>query len=119
MQDPVACALVVDDDPALRMLCRVNLQIEGFAVREAATVEEAEAALADERPDVVLLDVHLNAEQTTGLLERLRSNGIPVVLVTGSVDIDDYRDRADAVLAKPFDPRALVEVAQRLAGVVT
>lgn len=119
MQDHVARALVVDDDPALRMLCRVNLQIEGFAVREASTVAEADAAVVAERPDVVLLDVHLNAEQTTGLLERLRGDGIPVVLVTGSVDIDEYRDRADAVLAKPFDPRVLVDVAQRLAGVVT
>lgn len=119
MHDPVARALVVDDDPALRMLCRVNLQIEGFAVREAASVAEADAAVADERPDVVLLDVHLNAEQSMGLLDRLRRDGIPVVLVTGSVDIDEYRHRADAVLAKPFDPRALVEVAQRLARVAT
>jgi DNA-binding response OmpR family regulator len=119
MQDPVAQALVVDDDPALRMLCRVNLEVEGFAVREAATVAEAEAAIEAGRPDVVLLDVHLSAEQTTGLLERLRAEGIPVVLVTGSVDIDDYRDRADAVIAKPFDPRVLVETARRLAKVAT
>jgi DNA-binding response OmpR family regulator len=119
MQDPVARALVVDDDPALRMLCRVNLQLEGFAVREAGTLAEAEAALAEERPDVVLLDVHLNAERTGSLLERLRADGIPVVLVTGSVDIGEYRNRADAVLAKPFDPRALVEIAQRLGGVAT
>jgi DNA-binding response OmpR family regulator len=119
MQDPVARALVVDDDPALRMLCRVNLELEGFAVREAGTLAEADAAVAEERPDVVLLDVHLNAERTSELLERLRADGIPVVLVTGSVDIDDYRGRADAVLAKPFDPRTLVEVAQRLGGVVT
>ena len=49
MQDYVARALVVDDDPALRMLCRVNLQIEGFAVREAATVAEADAALAADK----------------------------------------------------------------------
>jgi DNA-binding response OmpR family regulator len=119
MQDPVARALVVDDDPALRMLCRVNLQLEGFAVREAGTLAEAEAALAEERPDVVLLDVHLNAERTGTLLERLRTDGIPVVLVTGSVDIGEYRDRADAVLAKPFDPRALVEIALRLGGVAT
>jgi len=117
MQDTVARALVVDDDPALRMLCRVNLQLEGFDVREAGTLAEAEAAVADERPDVVLLDVHLNAERTGDLLARLRADGIPVVLVTGSVDIDEYRGRADAVLAKPFDPRVLVEIAQRLGGV--
>jgi DNA-binding response OmpR family regulator len=117
MSASVLRALVVDDDAALRMLCRVNLELEGFAVREAATVAEAEAALAEERPDVILLDVHLGGEQTHRLLERLRSDGLRVALVTGSVDITDYRDAADAVLAKPFDPRALVETARQLATI--
>lgn len=115
MQEPRVRALVVEDDPALRMLCRVNLELEGFAVREAATVGEAEAAIAAERPDVVLLDVNLGGEQTNDLLANIRASGIPVALVTGSVDIDDYRDRADAVLGKPFAPQTLVETARRLA----
>jgi len=117
MQEPLARALVVDDDAALRMLCRVNLELEGFAVREAATVVEAEAAIAAERPDVVLLDVHLGGEQTHDLLARIRADGIPVALVTGSVDMHDYRDSADAVLGKPFVPQTLVETARRLARV--
>jgi DNA-binding NtrC family response regulator len=117
MREPLASALVVDDDAALRMLCRVNLELEGFAVREAATVAEAEAAIAAERPDVVLLDVHLGGEQTHDLLARIKAGGIPVALVTGSVDINDYRDIADAVLGKPFLPQTLVETALRLARV--
>ncbi|HEV7640212.1 MAG TPA: response regulator [Gaiellaceae bacterium] len=117
MQEPRTRALVVEDDAAMRLLCRVNLELEGFAVREAATLAEAEAALAAERPDVVLLDVHLGGEQTLELLARIRADGIPVALVTGSVDIHDYRDSADAVLAKPFDPQTLVETALRLARV--
>jgi DNA-binding response OmpR family regulator len=117
MQEPVVRALVVDDDAALRMLVRVNLELEGFAVREATTVAEADAAIAVERPDVVLLDVHLGGEQTHDLLSRIRAAGIPVALVTGSVDIHDYRDSADAVLGKPFVPQALVETARRLARV--
>jgi DNA-binding response OmpR family regulator len=117
MKQPLARALVVDDDAALRLLCRVNLELEGFAVREAATVAEAEAALAAERPDVVLLDVHLRGEQTHDLLARIRADGIPVALVTGSVDMSDYRDSADAMLAKPFVPEMLVETARRLARV--
>jgi DNA-binding response OmpR family regulator len=117
MQEPLARALVVDDDAALRLLCRVNLELEGFAVREAATIAEAEAALAAERPDVVLLDVHLGGEESHDLLARIRAAGIPVALVTGSVDIRDYRDSADAVLGKPFVPQTLVETARRLARV--
>ncbi|MCW2963489.1 MAG: hypothetical protein JWO17_741 [Actinomycetia bacterium] len=119
MEEPLTRALVVDDDAALRLLCRVNLELEGFAVREAATLAEAEAALAAERPDVVLLDVHLGGEQTHELLARIRADGIPVALVTGSVDIHDYRDTADAVLGKPFEPQTLVETALRLARVAT
>jgi DNA-binding response OmpR family regulator len=117
MQEPLARALVVDDDAALRLLCRVNLELEGFAVREAATLAEAEAAIAAERPDVILLDVHLGGEQTYDLLAQIRAAGIPVALVTGSVEINDYRDSADAVLGKPFVPQMLVETARRLARV--
>ena len=109
-------ALVVDDDDALRMLCRVNLELDGFSVREAASVDEADAAVAAERPDVVLLDVHLGGEESTDLMERLRAVGIPVALVTGSADMHDLTG-ADAVIAKPFEPRELVDVARRLARV--
>jgi DNA-binding response OmpR family regulator len=109
-------ALVVDDDASLRLLCRVNLELEGFSVREAATLQDAEDAVDAERPDVVLLDVHLGADESTSLLEWLRAAGIPVALVTGSADLRDL-GAADAVLAKPFEPRELVEVARRLARV--
>ena len=46
MQAQTPTALVVEDDAALRMLVRVNLELEGFAVEEAGTLDEAEAALA-------------------------------------------------------------------------
>ena len=117
MQAQTPTALVVEDDAALRMLVRVNLELEGFSVRDAGTLEEAEAALAGWRPDVVLLDVHLDGRETLGLLSRLRADGVPVALVTGSVDVDEYRDAADAVLSKPFQPQALIGIARRLARV--
>jgi DNA-binding response OmpR family regulator len=117
MRGPRPLALVVDDDAAIRMLIRVNLELEGFDVVEAGTVEETEAAVRRARPDVVLLDVHLGGQETLGLLARLRADGLPVALVTGSVDVDEYRTSADAVLPKPFTPQDLVAVARRLARV--
>jgi DNA-binding response OmpR family regulator len=112
-------ALAVDDDAALRMLMRVNLELEGFEVIEASTIEEADEAARNARPDVVLLDVHLGGQETRSLLARFRAAGIPVAIVTGSVDIDEFRTSADAVLPKPFMPQALVELARRLAKVRT
>jgi DNA-binding response OmpR family regulator len=117
MQASPPRALVVDDDAALRLLSRVNLELDGFEVAEAATLAEAEAVLGETRPDVVLLDVHLIGEQTDRLLARLRGDGIPVALVTGSVDVEKYRDSADGVLTKPFAPQDLVDLARRLAKV--
>src|SRR5579884_1572802 len=113
-----ATVLVVDDDPSLRTLSRVLLELEGFSVREAASLEEAESALAEERPAVVLLDVHLCSAASDPLFDRLRADGIPVAAVTGSADTSSYADRADATLMKPFEPAALVDLARRLAGSV-
>jgi len=117
MQGVQARALVVDDDAALRMLCRVNLELDGFVVDEAATLGAADEAIERARPDVVLLDVHLGSTDSSELLVRLRRDGIPVALVTGSVDADEYRDRADAIITKPFQPTTLIETARRLARV--
>jgi DNA-binding response OmpR family regulator len=110
-------ALVVDDDDALRVLVRVNLELEGFEVREASTLAAAEAAVRAGGLDVVLLDVHLGGTDTHTLRDRIRAIGVPVALVTGSADVDEYRGQADAVLPKPFDPQTLVQVARRLARV--
>jgi DNA-binding response OmpR family regulator len=112
-------ALVVDDDAALRMLMRVNLELDGFAVTEAETIDEARRAAAGARPDVVLLDLHVGREDSSSLLRELRAAGVRVAVVTGSADVDDYRDVADGVLEKPFEPSSLLELARRLARVAT
>jgi DNA-binding NtrC family response regulator len=116
MGGAAATVLVVDDDHGLRTLSRIVLELEGFVVREASSLEEAEAALDAARPDVVLLDVHLGPRASDELFTRLRADGIPVVAVTGTADISEYRDHADATLIKPFDPAALVEMVKRLAS---
>ena len=111
--------LIVDDERSLLMTLAANLELEGFDVAEAATVHDADASVRDQRPDVVLLDVHLGGVASHDLLARLRAEGLPVALVTGSVDVEEYRTSADAVVAKPFVPQELVEIARRLARVGT
>jgi DNA-binding NtrC family response regulator len=108
--------LLVEDDPSLRLLCRVNLELDQFDVREAATIEAARAAVEERRPDVVFLDVHLDGVASDELLDELRGSGIPVVVVSGSADVDEYRGRAVEVLGKPFEPRDLVAAAKRHSG---
>jgi two-component system, OmpR family, response regulator len=107
--------LVVEDDPSLRLLYRVNLELESYRVEEAATSAAARSAVAAERPSLVFLDVRLEAEDSDMLLDELRRAAIPVVLVSGVADVDRYRGRATEVLAKPFEPQALTDVARRLA----
>jgi DNA-binding response OmpR family regulator len=108
-----ASILIVEDDAALRMVCRVTLELERFRVREAGAVDEARAAVADERPALVFLDVHLGPTASDVLLEELRADGIPVVIVSGTSELDDYVGRASDIIGKPFDPARLVAAARR------
>ncbi len=112
--------LVVDDDPSIRLLCRINLELEGFRVREAATLDEARAALDEGDVAVVLLDVHVGREDGLALLDEVRERrpGLPVALLTGTSEVDaPLRERADAVLAKPFTLDQLGATVRRLASV--
>lgn len=108
--------LVVDDEPAIRLLCTVNLGLAGYEVREAGSVDQARAALADGEVAAVFLDVHLGSERTEALLEELRAAGIPVAVVTGSTDLSVYQGSADAVLSKPFSIADLEAIAAGLTG---
>jgi DNA-binding response OmpR family regulator len=105
--------LIVEDDPAIRFLCRVNLELEGFSVSEATTLDEAREAVSVSPPCVVFLDVHLGGDSCDPLLDELRAGSVPVVLVTGIADPGRYSMRAAEMLPKPFEPAALVAAARR------
>jgi DNA-binding response OmpR family regulator len=94
--------LVVDDDASIRMLCRLNLELDGWSVREAATLAQAREQLVPEGVDVVLLDMHVGAENGVEFLRELRRErpGLKVAMLTGSDDLQDID--ADAVISKPF-----------------
>ena len=112
MHGPGVSVLVVEDDASLRFLSRVNLELEGFRVREASTLAEARSALAAERPSGVFLDVRLGGELSDQLLEELTADGIPVVLVSGADDLAALGESAAAVLAKPYLPEQLISAAR-------
>jgi DNA-binding NtrC family response regulator len=112
--------LVVDDEPSIRLLCRVNLELDGHEVLEAESLATARAALAEGDIDVVVLDVHLRGERSDALVAEChaRRPPIPVVLVTGSVDISHPGlSDADAILPKPFELDALLSTVRAFAEV--
>lgn len=109
--------LVVDDEASLRLLCRVNLELEGLDVLEAGTLGDARRLLEQERIDLVLLDVHIAGQDGRDLLDELRARdaGVRVVMLTGSVDVTSGRlSAADRVVAKPFEPMRLVETVREV-----
>ena len=110
--------LVVDDEPSIRLLCRVNLELDGHEVLEAHSLATARAALAEEDVDLLVLDVHLHRERSDVLVGEChaRRPPIPVVLVTGSVEITDSGlSDADAILPKPFELDELLSTVRKLA----
>jgi DNA-binding NtrC family response regulator len=109
--------LVVDDEPAIRLLCRINLELEGYEVVEAGTLAEARAAIEAGDVSVVLLDLRVGHESGRTLLEELRSRvpPMPVALVTGSAELHPSGDgTADATLVKPFTIDQLVRTVRTL-----
>jgi DNA-binding NtrC family response regulator len=114
---PAQHVLVVDDDASIRLLCRINLELEGWTVREAATLAEAREQLHDGAVVVTLLDVHVGAESGVDFLDELRREHprMPVAMLTGSVGTPTVDEAdADAVVTKPFTLDQLSETVRTL-----
>ena len=110
--------LIVDDDASLRLLCRVNLELDGYNVLEAPSVAAAEAAVVSDVVDLFLLDVHIGADDGLALMRSLRDreHTAPVVLFTGSAQLDSATIReADGIVPKPFRLEQLLDVVRELA----
>jgi DNA-binding response OmpR family regulator len=109
----MAHILVVDDEPAIVTVVRERLERDGFAVRSAASGEEALAHIDADPPDLIVLDLMLPGIDGFEVLRRLRSRGgtVPVIVLTArDEDVDKIVGLelgADDYLVKPFDPREL------------
>jgi CheY-like chemotaxis protein len=120
--------LIVDDDPVMRTLCAISLNISGLVVREAPDGETALARARSECPDLVLTDVKMPGldgfELAQALRDDVRTRQVPLIFLSGETGKGN-RARADelgalAYVTKPFDPStlaSLVEVALSRPGV--
>jgi two-component system response regulator MprA len=103
----VSTILVIDDDPHIRASLRRTLSFEGYRVREAADGIDALTSVAEERPELVILDLMLPGMDGIELCRRLRQeDDVPVLMLTARERTGDRVKGLDAgaddYLIKPF-----------------
>jgi putative two-component system response regulator len=115
--------LVVEDDPDVRSVMTDGLLSLGYAVRTAASAEDALIALEKAEPDLVVTDVHMGAMSGVELCARIKSDPrwalLPVVIVTAVTDLEarvaGLAAGADDFFAKPFE---LLEMRARVGALL-
>ena len=118
----MARILVIDDEPDVLLLCRVNLSHAGYQVLEALDGWSGMELARAERPDLIILDLMLPGMDGMAVLRELaddeRTRSIPVLMLTAKTQLED-RERcrdagAAAFLTKPFSPVRLTELVETL-----
>jgi len=106
--------LIVEDDPDLRYLFRISLALAGFQVREASDGYQALAALEDETPAAIVLDLGLPRVSGFLVLEEIAARedmrGLAVIVVTG-LNVGEQRNTI--LLRKPVEPPELIQTVRR------
>jgi CheY-like chemotaxis protein len=116
--------LVVDDDPQVLKLLRLNFELEGYDVVSATNGEEALELVRGDSPDVVVCDVMMPGIDGLEVVRRLRAHPdtvtLPLVVVSAKAQRADVSEGlrlgADAYVTKPFDPIELLQVVADLLG---
>jgi len=114
MSDPTI--LIVDDEPAIRDMIGITLDLAGFASITAETAHQAHVAIVDSRPDLVLLDWMLPGGSGIELARRLKRDeltaALPIIMLTAKTSEDNKVQGLDVgvddYITKPFSPRELV-----------
>ena len=109
---PQPTLLVVDDEPAVRRVLSMRLQLAGYRVVCAEDGEEALEKFAAEQPDLVVLDVMMPKLDGFAVCRRLRAeSAVPIVFLSS---LDAIAEKvaaldlgADDYLSKPFSPKEL------------
>ena len=102
--------LIVEDEEALTLLLRYNLEAEGYAVETAGRGDEADLLLKERSPDLVILDWMLPGLSGIELCRRLRARpetkGLPIIMLTArgeeSERVRGLATGADDYIVKPF-----------------
>lgn len=111
-----ATVLIVEDEPAIRELLRVNLNQAGHTTIEASSAEQAGAAILKALPDLILLDWMLPGASGIELARKLKSGehtkSVPIIMLTARGEEQDkvagLETGADDYITKPFSPRELL-----------
>jgi two-component system phosphate regulon response regulator PhoB len=114
--------LVVEDEPDLLALVRINLEQAGFEVETAENGNDALAALRRAPPDLMILDLMLPDVPGTEICRRVRGSAelseLPVIMLTAKADEVDrvvgLELGADDYVTKPFSPRELAPTPARV-----
>jgi DNA-binding response OmpR family regulator len=112
--------LIVDDEPDILLMLRVNLDAEGYETSLAADGEKALQRIAEDDPDLVLLDVMMPVMDGWGVLNAMKANGggPPVIVVSAKSSDHDIVAAlglgAVAFITKPFDPHHLLDEVDRV-----
>ena len=109
--------LIVDDESAIRLVCRLNLDAVGFQTLEAPDGETALELARSEHPDLILLDIMLPGIDGWGVAEELgadpQTREIPILFLSARSDpADEARGHEVGALGyvtKPFDPEELID----------
>jgi two-component system alkaline phosphatase synthesis response regulator PhoP len=109
--------LLVDDEPGIRKILRLFLELEGYTVFEAITANQAMQVVKKERPHLIILDVILFGQTGFDVCEWVKSNpetkDIIIFLFTALNQEHDYREGqrigCDLYLTKPQNPKDIVE----------
>ena len=118
----MARVLVIEDEPDVLMLCRVNLEHAGHEVLEAPDAELGLVLARERRPDVIVLDLMLPRRDGYDVLRELGSDEdlkeVPVLVLTARVRWEDqvrgWQAGASEYLTKPFSPVVLTESLERV-----
>jgi CheY-like chemotaxis protein len=113
--------LLLEDDRDMTMLLTTLLEIEGYQVRSYDSKRPAAAQAAEDKPDLVFLDVHLGGKDGIEILREMKANpalaGVRVVMTSGiNLTEECLAAGANAFIVKPYMPENLLLLLSKVLG---